>query len=496
MIQKKILLIACLLLVVGNVSVAYGQQVDTSFVDLDQKIALWMKEWHVPGMAVGIARKDTLLLCKGYGVRNVETGQLVTPKTVFSIASISKAFTGLSAALLVDSGKLEWDQPVVEIVPEFMTADSLSSRETTIRDMLCHRTGLPEHFMLYDVYPSDRERLFNSLQYSQPAFGFRQTYHYNNVVFAAAGYIVGHIAGMTWEDFVQKSIFDPLGMDNASFGLNIEHAGDIAYPHDFKNGSFRVNSFRDTESTNPAGGINASLDDLLKWLDLYLNGGKIGEKRLISRKNLEQTYTPHIINKFVPWSTTNPMAAYGLGWNVEVYRSRTFVNHGGTLSAGYACWVAWLPREDIKIAILSNANTMLPYYLAYILTDKLVGVDISYWDAILAEKTKDESDSEESAPEPTATIPPTLVEQLQGIYSNPAYGKAEVVLADTTLTIRFGERVQIPLSYANDSTLKALYLKYDYPFELSLTRNGEGRVISFEGNFCPWEPVEFRRVSD
>jgi len=493
---KRNSIIVCFLLLVGLMSQSHAQQVDSSLVDIDQKIGLWIQEWNIPGMAVGVVRDGNMLLYKGYGVRNVEKGQPVTPKTVFSIASISKAFTSLSAALLVDSGKLRWDQPVVEVVPEFKTADSLANREITIRDMLCHRTGLPEHFMLYDIYPSDREHLFNSLQYTQPSLGFRQGYHYNNVVYAVAGYIVGHIAGMTWEDFVQERIFDPLGMVNSSFDLNIQQAEEFAYPYEYRDGRFDRTAFRDTRSTNPSGGINASLDDMLKWLDLYVRYGKVGEKQFVSDKNLMETYTPQIPIKFVPWSLTSPMEAYGLGWTIEVYRGHTFVNHGGMLSNKYASWVAWLPREVIGIVILSNAETMLPYYLTYIIADKLTGIDISYWDSILAKEAEDQRKSSESEPARSVTIPPSLIESLRGLYFNPAYGNAEVRMTDTMLTVRFGERVQIPLSYVNDSTLTALYQKYDYPFEISLIRDQEDRVIFFRGAFCPWEKVEFRRISD
>jgi CubicO group peptidase (beta-lactamase class C family) len=495
MIQRTKLMVFILLLM-GLFSLAYAQQVDTSLVDVDQKIGVWMKEWNVPGMAIGVVKGGQILLYKGYGLRDVEKGLPVTPKTVFSIASNSKAFTSVSAALLVDAGKLEWDKPVVDFVPEFKVADSCVAREMTIRDMLCHRTGLPEHFLLYDIFPSDRERLFKSLQYTEPSLGFRQVYHYNNVVYAVAGYIVGRIAGMTWEDFVQKNIFNPLGMDHSTFGLNIQQAEEFAYPYEYKDGLVRVNTFRDEESANPAGGINSSLDDMLKWLDLYHNFGKVGEKRIVSQENLDQTYTPQIISKYLPWSPTSPMGAYGLGWNSEVYRGHLSINHGGILFDRYASWVVWLPKDEVGIVILSNAGTMLPYYLSYIITESLIGIDIAYWDSIMAKEAEDERKSSENEPARSVAIPPSLAEKLRGMYFNPAYGNAEVRITDAMSAICFGEQVQLPLSYVNDSTLEALNQEINFPFEISLTRGQENQVISFKGAFCPWQDVEFRRVSD
>lgn len=491
---RRTTIVVCILLCLGLVALADAQQVDTSLIDLDQKIASWMKEWHVPGMAVGVVKNGETLLYKGYGVRNVETGAPVTPNTVFRIASNSKAFTSLSAALLVDAGKLGWDQPVVEIVPDFKTADSLASLQMSIRDMLCHRTGLPEHFMLYDIYPTDRERLFYTLRYVKPSFGFRQRYRYNNVVYAAAGYIVGRVADMSWENFVQTHVFDPLNMGTASFGLDIQRAAESAYPYYYKDGRFHLHEFEVTPSSNPAGGINASLDDMLKWLNIYLNHGKVGETQFVSEKNLNETCTPQIPTKFVPWSATSPMEAYGLGWNIEVYRGHTFIDHGGELTDRYSSWVAWLPREKIGIVVLSNSESMLPYYLNYIIADRLTGVDISFWDAILAQEAERQGGSSEGEPARSA-VPTSLAESVQGIYSNPAYGRAEVRVSDTLLTIYLGDQVRIPLSYVNDSTLMALYEKYGYPFEVSLTRGKQGRVTSFRGAFCPWDEVEFRRVS-
>ncbi|MBN1213384.1 MAG: beta-lactamase family protein [candidate division Zixibacteria bacterium] len=495
MIQMNAFLVY-FLIVAGLVSPSYAQQVDTSLVDVDQKIGLWMKEWNVPGMAVGVVKDGQMLLFKGYGVRDAEKGLPVIPNTVFCIASNTKAFTSVSAALLVDAGKLEWDKPVVDVVPEFKVADSFVNREITIRDMLCHRSGLPEHFLLYDIFPTDRERLVKSLQYTQPTLGFRQVYHYNNVVYAVAGYIVGRIAGMTWEDFVQENIFNPLGMDHSSFGLDIQQAEEFAYPYEYKDGLVRVNTFRDEGSANPAGGINSSLDDMLKWLDLYQNFGKVGEKRIVSKENLDQTYTAQIINKYLPWSSTSPMGAYGLGWHSEVYRGHLSINHGGILFGRYASWIVWLPKDEVGIVILSNAGTMLPYYLSYIITEKLIGIDIAYWDSILAKEAEDERKASENEPVRSVAIPPSLAEKLRGMYFNPAYGNAEVRITDTMSAICFGEQVQLPLSYLNDSTLEALNQEVNFPFEISLTRDQEDQVISFKGAFCPWQDVEFRRISD
>ncbi len=235
---------------------------------------------------------------------------------------------------------------------------------------------------------------------------------------------------------------------------------------------------------------------MLKWLDLYLKHGKVGDKQFISDQNLTETYTPQIITKFVPWSTTSPMEAYGLGWNVEVYRGHLFINHGGILTDRFASWVAWLPRDNIGIGILSNAGTMLPYYLSYIIAEQSIGIDIAYWDSILAKEAEGQLASSEHEPVRSVAIPPSLAERLRGVYFNAAYGNAEVRVTDTMAAIWFNEQVQLPLSYVNDSTLEALNQKYHYPFEVGLTRGQEDQVISFKGAFCPWQDVEFRRVSD
>ena len=167
---------------------------------------------QVPGLAVGVIRDGEIIFMEGFGYRDLKNKLPVTPKTVFGIGSVSKSFTSLSAAILVDERKLSWDTPVIEYLPEFKLYDDYATHHTTLRDMLCHRTGMAEHMLMTYGSPFSREEVFRRLRYLEPNSGFREKYQYINLMCMTAGYLVGRIWGGTWEDFVVKRILHPLGM--------------------------------------------------------------------------------------------------------------------------------------------------------------------------------------------------------------------------------------------------------------------------------------------
>ncbi len=144
--------------------------------------------WKVPGVAVGIVRGEEILLCEGFGLRDQEDQQPVTPNTLFAIGSCTKAFTTFDLGLLVDEGKLDWDQPLRDFLPAFQLHDPVASERLTPRDMVSHRVGLPRHDMMWYNSAQTRKQIFERLRYLEPNKDIRQTFQYNNLMFLAAGY--------------------------------------------------------------------------------------------------------------------------------------------------------------------------------------------------------------------------------------------------------------------------------------------------------------------
>src|SRR6266404_1854640 len=278
-----------LLLLVKFVS---AQALDVSKVDALAEAAL--RAWNAPGIAVAIVRDEKVLLAKGYGFKERGKPDHVTPRTVFAIGSTTKAFTTAAMAMLIDEGKMSWDDPVRKHIDFFRLSDPLASDQVTLRDLASHRTGLSRNDLLWYASPWSQEEILRRIAFVKLARPFRSAWQYQNIMFSAAGFAVARASGGSWQDFVQRRIFDPLGMTSASLTTSVaESAPDHASPH--RKGpkdSPDVILWRNLDNIAPAGAINASVEDLVPWVRLQLGGGAIDGKRLISARNTIEMHTP------------------------------------------------------------------------------------------------------------------------------------------------------------------------------------------------------------
>src|SRR6266550_1458996 len=186
---------------------------------LDQFVPSQMQKWKVPGLAIAVVRNGKVIYSRGFGLRDVKDNLPVTTKTVFAIGSISKSFTSLSMGILNDEGKLDWEKPVRQYLPDFQMYDPVATERMTPRDLISHRVGMAGHDLVWYSSDFSREDLVRRLRFLQSDHDFRSGYHYNNMLVMAAGYMVGKIAGGTWEDFVRQRIFEPLQMNSSNFSV-------------------------------------------------------------------------------------------------------------------------------------------------------------------------------------------------------------------------------------------------------------------------------------
>src|SRR5271165_741007 len=196
-------------------AVAAAQKLD----GFDTFANLALKDWKCDGFAIAIVQDGKVILSKGYGLRDVKKNLPVTEKTLFAIGSATKSFTVTAMGTLVDQGKLDWDKPVRDYLPDFRLWDQFATERMTPRDLVTHRSGLPRHDLMWYNSPFSREELFARLRYLEPNKDFRTTFQYQNLMFMTAGYLAGHVAGTTWEQLVRKSIFEPLGMKGSNFSV-------------------------------------------------------------------------------------------------------------------------------------------------------------------------------------------------------------------------------------------------------------------------------------
>lgn len=427
-----------------------------------------MEKWNLPGMAVTVVKDGEVILAEGYGTRKVGETSPVTPDTLFAIGSSTKAFAALSIALLVEEGKLAWDKPVRNYMPEFKLFDPIASELMTPLDLLCHRSGLPRHDLVWYNSSASRKEIIQRLQYLEPTQDFRATWQYQNLMYLTAGYLVEHLTGMSWEAFVQERILKPLGMENTNFSVeDSQKSSDFSYPHDKKEEEpVKVIPFRDISTVGPAGSINSSVRDMAKWVQLHLDKGKMGDEELISAQNITEMHTPQMIMPPAAIQMFNcnypetPSLTYGLGWFVEVYRGRKIIHHGGAID-GFIALVSFMPEENIGMVLLSNINgNPVPAITAYALYDKLLGLEPIDWNERYTEfraKMKEmmEKNKEQQAADRVADTKPThLLDAYVGVYEHPGYGQIEVRLCGEELMLTYN-RMDFKLNHYHYNSFEA-----------------------------------------
>ena len=285
--KKQVWLLISLLF---SFTTALGQK---SLKDFDQFLQTVLNDWKIPGLAVGVVKGDSILLSRGYGYRNLEQKLLVTNKTVFPIASVSKTFTGIDLCLLEEEGKVSLQRPIKEYVPGFALYNDLLTEETTLIDLLSHRTGLPSHDAVWWGTDKTREKLFNGLKYLQPNKKFREEWQYSNLSYMAAGYVLQLVSGESWETYTRKKILEPLGMAATHFSVNgIEKSPDFSYPYAYQNGEIKREAFRNLDAIDPCGSINSSLEDMLKYLQMLIGKGIYKGRSIVSEKVLSKAQRP------------------------------------------------------------------------------------------------------------------------------------------------------------------------------------------------------------
>jgi len=408
-----------------------------------------MKRWEVPGIGVGIYKDGKVLLSEGFGYRDLEKKLPVTPNTIFAIGSASKAFTTMDLQLLVDEGKVEWDKPVQTYLPDFQFKDEVATARMTVRDLVCHRSGLPRHDGMWYGTSLTRKEIYDRLRYLDFSADFRSTLQYNNLMYLTAGYLVGQVTNSSWEEFTRRRIFEPLGMTSSNFSVDdSQKADDYSLPYQKKEGKVAAIPFRKIDNIGPAGSINSNVNDMLKWVEFHLNKGKVGEKQVVSEAGQKEVYTPAMfmrqpILSLQPDNQSNMV--YGLGWFIETYRGHLVVHHGGSID-GFYFLNGFLPNDNLGFVVLTNlGGTPLLYMSAGYILDMILGLDPVWEKKSLerfAEVQKEEArakdrEKEEEAERVKDTKPSHPLGDYAGEYEHPAYGVIAVELKDNALQAKY-----------------------------------------------------------
>ena len=476
-----------------------GSRFDEDAVIGKEYIEKEMNRYLIPGLGLSVVKDDQVILCKGYGYRDIADQTPVTPKTQFGIASCTKSFTAMIAAMLVDEGRLEMDVPLKEYFPDFKLYDPVATELCTMRDLLTHRTGIAGHDALW-VDEIDRAELWKRLRYIQPNAPFRSIPQYSNLMVAMAGHAEEKITGRSWDELIAEKILKPLGMNDSNTSINdMLKADDHATPYWPKGGRPCPIKNWNVDLGGPAASINSCPEDMIKWICFQMNGGVWNGKRLVSEENMDDIHRAHVAYYLWPWKYRElpAMGGYGLGWDVDVYRGFGVVFHYGEIE-GYCALQAFLPKEKIGIVCLVNLHKPCVLFLNslwYTIMDNLLGLEPVDWSERFSKETGnyggvyDHWEVNLLQAEPVkGTTPSHALQDYAGSYHNPGYGNFEIAMEKDQLTGFYRGMKQQLIHYHYD-TFKAPDIKMDtqlYTLPLTfLTNPYSGEIDSFA---IPMEP--------
>ncbi len=407
------------------------------FDKLSEYVENAMEPYDQVGMAIGILHKNELVYAKGFGERVVGSGTPIDANSVFALASVSKAFTACGIGLLVDEEKLDWDDPVIEHLPGFRLNDPYVTAHMSIRDLLCHRNG-------YNTFDGDllwyhtrysKEEILRRFSKLAPKHGFRSEYGYQNTMFIAAALVIEEISGLTWEEFMEKRILEPLGMEDSYSGFNKFNTGmnmdlNLAMPH-VKKKSAPMTGFM-----NAAGavGISSSVNDLSKWAEMWVNQGEVDGETFLSKSSwntITQAHTPMPV-RTSEWEQGTHFKAAALGWFTKDLHGVKVLHHSGGLP-GYILNFVVIPEKDLAIIVLTNDETILPFAMTnYIQEMYLLNEEPQDWAGKYLpfqenrEKRAEEEEAKRLEEKDKKKKPTVSHEEMAGTYTDKMYGDATV----------------------------------------------------------------------
>jgi CubicO group peptidase (beta-lactamase class C family) len=474
----------------------------------DSYMAQVMRDWNAPGIGIGIVVKDKLVFARGYGFRDYGKKLPYTPTTTQPIASNTKLFTAVAVGLLVEEGRLRWDEPIKQFVPTIRFYNDDLDRSVTIRDMLSHRTGVTRHDAIWYKSTFSRRELWDRLRYLEPSSPIRSVFLYNNLMYTAAGQVIEELSGQTWEQFVQRRLFDPLGMSRSTLTIQDNLNGpEPAVPYSERRDStvlYRQPYYTAEVAIAPAGAINSSVQDLSRWVIALLNGGKVDGKPVIPGAVLRETMSPSLAMPNTAleargWGE-NLNQYYGMGRWISSYRGHLLALHGGDLP-GFHSQVSIMPNDSIGVIVLVIGDHVAPLYngLTYDIYERLLGLSLTPWaERLNAIRLKNkaagtQARSTAAAGRVTGTTPSHALDDYVGEFEHPAYGVVTVARGDSGLTFEF-HGIKMPLSHFHYDRFDTPDDEEDGKFSLNFRTNPMGEVESAELSLDEAAVVFTRRV--
>ena len=416
--------------------------------DFDAYTAKAVADWKVPGLAIAVVKDGHIVFARGYGRREVGKPAPVDTQTLFAIGSTTKAMTSASIGMLVDEGKLKWDDKVTKILPGFQLADPYVTRELTVRDLLTHRAGLPNADVLWYRADNTPEEVIRRVRFAEPAYSFRSSFIYQNIMYAVAGQVVAAESGMPWERFVRTRIFTPIGMPNAiPLGDSLKGRTNVASPHYRFGDTVRAVTNASVDAVASAGAVWASVADMARWMIFVLDSGRVNGKRLLKPETYAEWLKPETMvtpEEFYPTARlTKPhWTTYAFGWFQEDYAGKMVDFHTGSID-GMVAIIGLIPDEKLGVYVLANLDhAELRHALMYRVFDSYLGNPPRDWSRDLLELYGGIRAAGDSARRRTEsrripnTHPSLPLDQYTGVYADSLVGDVIVSSQSGKLRLR------------------------------------------------------------
>lgn len=431
--------------------VAFGQKkkvpVDP-LAGIDTTLERILKDRKAAGFAVAVVNKDKIIYAKGFGYRDYEKKIPVTPNTLFAIGSCTKAFTCMLMGMLQKDGSVDFDKQARDYLPDLKFFNNEMNNNITVRDIMCHRTGLPRHdYSWYLFNTASRDSLLQRLQYQEPTAPLRQTWQYNNFMFLAQGMIAENKYGKSWEQNIKEKIFDPLGMKTSNTSIkDLEKSAEAALGYALvKDSIIRKLDYYNINAMGPAGSINSSVNEMSNWVMAWINGGKFNGKEIFPYGFMKDAMSSQMVIGAALPDKEKPdihFATYGFGWMLTSYRGHYRVEHGGNID-GFSASTCFFPSDSIGIIVLTNQNgSAVTSLVRNTIADRMLKLKPIDWlgDRKAAdEKAKaaaKEAEKKVVSNKKTGTNPSHSLKDYEGLFNNKGYGNLEIFSKKDSLFFR------------------------------------------------------------
>lgn len=412
--------------------------------DLEAFVTQALKDYQVPGAGIAVVRDGKVVLAKGFGVRDVTKPDPVDENTIFQLASVTKSLTGAAVATVVDEGKLDWDTPITNYMPEFVGYDPYMTRWLTTRDLLAMRTGWPAFSGdELDSFGYDRAEIVHRFRYFKPRYSLREVAQYSNPGIFLAGEVAARVSGLSWNELVEKRLYAPLGMTRSGTVVKGLQDPNMSAGHAIIDGKVVVVEPTILDTTGAASSGTSTAADMAKFLLMLLGKGSYNGTPVLKPESVEEMFKRSMVGE-IEFSELPPINEttgfyYGLGVDSYDYAGHHVIEKAGAL-AGVRTVITLVPDMNAGIVILANLNlNAFPEAVRAFYLNQLFGIDTA----------KDQKEILELnaqlqkllAPPPLPANPGPFngtLQSLVGVYENDYYGRCEIILDGDKLRVEFG----------------------------------------------------------